>query len=120
MKDDYTTNSHYLIYTFLLKKVGRMYSPGGRPVHVPLPPVLAVGPDAVQTLRQGTRVVRRRVEEVSAGVRHRVSIRVARNCAQVRVGALATTLSMDVGRCSLALTPKSDQFQISPAAPPEL
>ena len=25
MKDDFTTNSHYLIYTFLLRKVGRMY-----------------------------------------------------------------------------------------------
>ena len=25
MKDDYTTNSHYLIYTFLFKLVGRMY-----------------------------------------------------------------------------------------------
>ena len=25
MKDDYTTNSHYLIYTFLFRKVGRMY-----------------------------------------------------------------------------------------------
>ena len=26
MKDDYTTNSHYLTYTFLFRKVGRMYS----------------------------------------------------------------------------------------------
>ena len=25
MKDDFTTNSHYLIYTFLFRKVGRMY-----------------------------------------------------------------------------------------------
>ena len=25
MKDDYTTNSHYLTYTFLFRKVGRMY-----------------------------------------------------------------------------------------------
>ena len=25
LKDDYCTNSHYLIYTFLFKKVGRMY-----------------------------------------------------------------------------------------------
>ena len=25
MKDDYNTNSHYLTYTFLFKKVGRMY-----------------------------------------------------------------------------------------------
>ena len=25
MKDDYTTNSHYLIYTFSVQKVGRMY-----------------------------------------------------------------------------------------------
>ena len=25
MEDDYTTNTHYLTYTFLLKKVGRMY-----------------------------------------------------------------------------------------------
>ena len=25
VKDDYTTNVHYLTYTFLLKKVGRMY-----------------------------------------------------------------------------------------------
>ena len=25
MKDDYTTNSHYLTYTFLFKRVGRMY-----------------------------------------------------------------------------------------------
>ena len=25
MKDDFTANSHYLIYTFLFRKVGRMY-----------------------------------------------------------------------------------------------
>ena len=25
MKDDYTTNSHYLTYTLLFRKVGRMY-----------------------------------------------------------------------------------------------
>ena len=25
MKDDYNTNSHYLTYTFLFRKVGRMY-----------------------------------------------------------------------------------------------
>ena len=25
MKDDYTVSSHYLSYTFLLRKVGRMY-----------------------------------------------------------------------------------------------
>ena len=25
MTDDFTTNSHYLIYTFLFRKVGRMY-----------------------------------------------------------------------------------------------
>ena len=25
MKDDFTTNSHHLIYTFLFRKVGRMY-----------------------------------------------------------------------------------------------
>ena len=25
MKDDYTTNSHYLTYAFILRKVGRMY-----------------------------------------------------------------------------------------------
>ena len=25
MKDDYTTNSHYLTHTFLFRKIGRMY-----------------------------------------------------------------------------------------------
>ena len=25
MKDDYTTNSHYITYTFIFRKVGRMY-----------------------------------------------------------------------------------------------
>ena len=25
MEDDYTTNSHYLTYTILFRKVGRMY-----------------------------------------------------------------------------------------------
>ena len=25
MKDDYTTNSHYLTHTFLFRKVGRIY-----------------------------------------------------------------------------------------------
>ena len=25
MKDDYNTNSHYLTYTFIFRKVGRMY-----------------------------------------------------------------------------------------------
>ena len=92
MKDYYTTNSHYLTYTLLFRKAGRTY-------------FLELGSERVKRARP----VLSFAPNLKSFVARQPPWDVERSCVATRARGF-----IDV------FTPKSDQFQISPAASPEI